>query len=134
MSEHFKRTDDSDSADHLIAQFSSIGSLGPNENNWLCKEFLASLSTVNNSSLAHNKTTKPKLVGFFFLEFFDYIILVSDVVKWLNKIYPTVENVRTSYEGYSAGGSLPYSKNTAAKQTYLKNFLLYVFLANKTLF
>jgi hypothetical protein len=46
---------------------------------------------------------------------------------WLNKIYPTVENVRTSYEGYSAGGSLPYSKNTAAKQTYLKNFLLYVF-------
>lgn len=41
------------------------------------------------------------------------------------KIYPTVENVRTSYEGYSAGGSLPYSKTVAVKQPYLEKYLLY---------
>jgi tyrosyl-DNA phosphodiesterase-1 len=40
-----------------------------------------------------------------------------------SKIYPSVENVRLSLEGYSAGGSLPYGKETAKKQPYLNNYL-----------
>lgn len=42
---------------------------------------------------------------------------------WAFQIFPTVENVRTSLEGYSAGGSLPYSIENATKQKYLKQFL-----------
>jgi len=97
--EHFKQSDDySSGLDQLVAQFSSIGSLGPNENNWLCKEFYASLSSSSAASTLAHKTNKPKL------------------------IFPSVDNVRISYEGYPAGGSLPYSKSTAVKQPYLKNF------------
>lgn len=58
------------------------------------------------------------------------------------KIFPSVENVRMSLEGYmggfntqpkfqiqtlslslSAGGSIPYAAETAAKQPYLRDFL-----------
>jgi len=62
-------------------KFSSIGSLGPNANSWLTKEFLTSLKQLNSSSL---ESPELKLID------------------------PTVENVRTSLEGYMAGGSLPY--------------------------
>nr|XP_020755887.1 tyrosyl-DNA phosphodiesterase 1 isoform X5 [Odocoileus virginianus texanus] len=40
----------------------------------------------------------------------------------LRKIYPSVENVRTSLEGYPAGGSLPYSIQTAEKQNWLHSY------------
>lgn len=66
---------------YFIFKFSSIGSLGPNANSWLTKEFLTSLKQLSSSSLE-----SPEL----------------------KLIYPTVENVRTSFEGYIAGGSLPY--------------------------
>ncbi|XP_025029638.1 tyrosyl-DNA phosphodiesterase 1 isoform X2 [Python bivittatus] len=46
--------------------------------------------------------------------------------KWghlkLRKIFPTVENVRQSLEGYPAGGSLPYSMQTAQKQLWLHSY------------
>ncbi|KAM3852797.1 tyrosyl-DNA phosphodiesterase 1 isoform 4-T4 [Vipera latastei] len=46
--------------------------------------------------------------------------------KWghlkLRKIYPSVENVRQSLEGYPAGGSLPYSIQTAQKQLWLHSY------------
>uniref|UniRef100_A0A672Q5C6 Tyrosyl-DNA phosphodiesterase 1 n=1 Tax=Sinocyclocheilus grahami TaxID=75366 RepID=A0A672Q5C6_SINGR len=37
-------------------------------------------------------------------------------------VYPSVENVRTSLEGYPAGGSLPYSIQTAQKQLWLHSY------------
>ncbi|CAF0751248.1 unnamed protein product [Rotaria sordida] len=80
----------------IIGQFSSIGSLGPNANSWLTKEFLTSLKQLNTNSF-----DSPEL----------------------KLIYPTVENVRTSFEGYIAGGSLPYNMQTAMKQTWLINYL-----------
>ncbi|XP_007942718.1 tyrosyl-DNA phosphodiesterase 1 [Orycteropus afer afer] len=40
----------------------------------------------------------------------------------LRKIYPSVENVRTSLEGYPAGGSLPYGIQTAEKQLWLHSY------------
>jgi len=55
--------------------------LGGNAEQWLTKEFLTSLKQLSSSSLE-----SPEL----------------------KLIYPTVENVRTSLEGYAGGGSLPY--------------------------
>ena len=57
-----KATDElDDKKDRLIAQFSSIGLLGSTENNWLCKEFYASLSTTDQEEAlsSKNKTSKP---------------------------------------------------------------------------
>ncbi|XP_067894350.1 tyrosyl-DNA phosphodiesterase 1 [Heterodontus francisci] len=83
----------------LIAQFSSIGSLGADETKWLCSEFRESLSTLGK----------------------DHRTLSSQQVP-LRLVYPTVENVRTSLEGYPAGGSLPYAIDTAQKQPWLSSF------------
>ena len=55
--------------------------MGPNATSWLTKEFLTSLKQLSTTSLE-----SPEL----------------------KLIYPSVENVRTSLEGYMAGGSLPY--------------------------
>lgn len=41
----------------------------------------------------------------------------------LRIIYPCVEDVRTSNEGYEAGGSFPYSNSVAVKQPYLFDFM-----------
>lgn len=81
-------------------KFSSIGSLGPNPNSWLTKEFLTSLKQLNSSS-----SESPEL----------------------KLIYPTVENVRTSLEGYMAGGSLPYvSFFFVFHFCYLKRYSFYL--------
>lgn len=91
-----KFVDDPGEAWPVIAQFSSIGSLGESENNWLCSELL--------NSLAASKKTRLPAKSSFYL------------------IYPTVENVRLSLEGYPAGVSLPYSYKVEQKQKYLQRF------------
>ncbi|XP_010614589.1 tyrosyl-DNA phosphodiesterase 1 isoform X3 [Fukomys damarensis] len=83
----------------LVGQFSSIGSLGADESKWFCSEFKESLLTLG----AENKTPRKSSVP-------------------LHLIYPSVENVRTSLEGYPAGGSLPYSIQTAEKQNWLHSY------------
>ncbi|KAJ8290291.1 hypothetical protein GJAV_G00011010 [Gymnothorax javanicus] len=40
----------------------------------------------------------------------------------MKQVYPTVDNVRTSLEGYPAGGSLPYSIQTAQRQLWLHSY------------
>ncbi|XP_078673638.1 tyrosyl-DNA phosphodiesterase 1-like isoform X2 [Branchiostoma floridae x Branchiostoma belcheri] len=85
----------------VVGQFSSIGSLGADAQKWLCGEWLASLATVRG---------KPSLT-------------LGSRQPQLQLIYPSVNNVRSSLEGYPAGGSLPYSINTARKQPYLNKFL-----------
>ena len=46
--------------DKIICQFSSIGSLGPKESQWLCSEFLTSLISSNISKkLNDNSKIKP---------------------------------------------------------------------------
>jgi len=67
----------------VVAQFSSIGSLGSTAENWLTGEFLISLSTVNGGKSC---ITKPQL----------------------KLIFPSVDDVRNSLEGYIGGSSLPY--------------------------
>ncbi|XP_074091624.1 tyrosyl-DNA phosphodiesterase 1 isoform X2 [Macrotis lagotis] len=83
----------------IVGQFSSIGSLGADESKWLCTEFKDSLVVLGN----HGKTQGQQDVP-------------------LHLIYPTVENVRKSLEGYPAGGSLPYSSQTAEKQLWLHSY------------
>ncbi|XP_072895465.1 tyrosyl-DNA phosphodiesterase 1 [Hemitrygon akajei] len=85
----------------LIGQFSSIGSLGGDGTKWLCSEFKQSLATLG-----------P-----------DQKCLSSLKPSPLHLVYPTVENVRTSLEGYPGGGSLPYAIDTAQKQPWLTSFL-----------
>ncbi|GAB6021774.1 tyrosyl-DNA phosphodiesterase 1 [Chamberlinius hualienensis] len=80
----------------VIGQFSSIGSLGPTSAQWLTKEWLSSLSATKTSNIS--KSDK------------------------LNLIFPSIDNVRKTLEGYPAGGSLPYSIKTAKKQPWLKDF------------
>lgn len=43
--------------------------------------------------------------------------------RGIRLIYPCVNDVRDSLEGYAAGGCLPFSKRTADKQLWLRQFL-----------
>ncbi|XP_076979418.1 tyrosyl-DNA phosphodiesterase 1 isoform X2 [Tamandua tetradactyla] len=83
----------------IVGQFSSIGSMGADDSKWLCSEFKESLMTLGKEGSTLGKTAVP-----------------------LHLIYPSVENVRTSLEGYPAGGSLPYSIQTAEKQNWLHSY------------
>uniref|UniRef100_A0A8C4MZR4 Tyrosyl-DNA phosphodiesterase 1 n=1 Tax=Equus asinus TaxID=9793 RepID=A0A8C4MZR4_EQUAS len=83
----------------IVGQFSSIGSMGADESKWLCSEFKESLVTLGKESKTPGKSVSP-----------------------FHLIYPSVENVRTSLEGYPAGGSLPYSIQTAEKQNWLHSY------------
>ncbi|XP_041353017.1 tyrosyl-DNA phosphodiesterase 1-like isoform X2 [Gigantopelta aegis] len=81
----------------VIGQFSSIGSLGSTKDTWLCKEWLQSLSAARGLS---GPTPENNLL----------------------LVFPSVNNVRSSLEGYMAGGSIPYHFKTAKKQLYLHQF------------
>uniref|UniRef100_UPI003AAEAB51 tyrosyl-DNA phosphodiesterase 1 n=1 Tax=Centroberyx gerrardi TaxID=166262 RepID=UPI003AAEAB51 len=80
----------------VIGQFSSIGSMGLDKTKWLAGEFQRTLTTLGKSSL---RPDPP-----------------------VHLVYPSVEDVRTSLEGYPAGGSLPYSIQTAQKQLWLHSY------------
>ncbi|XP_077376303.1 tyrosyl-DNA phosphodiesterase 1 isoform X2 [Festucalex cinctus] len=80
----------------VVGQFSSIGSMGVDKTKWLAGEFQRTLTTLGKSSL---RPSPP-----------------------IHLLYPSVEDVRTSLEGYPAGGSLPYSIQTAQKQLWLHSY------------
>uniref|UniRef100_UPI00358E0789 tyrosyl-DNA phosphodiesterase 1 isoform X2 n=1 Tax=Myxine glutinosa TaxID=7769 RepID=UPI00358E0789 len=84
----------------VVAQFSSIGSLGAESGKWLTGELLDSLSAI-------------------------YISRHEALLErpHLHLVYPSVDNVRTSLEGYPAGGSFPYGQQTAQKQPWLRSYL-----------
>jgi len=86
----------------VVGQFSSIGSLGDESSKWLCSEWLRSLSCCKSDKFINGLGKTSHL---------------------LKLIYPTIQNVRDSLEGYSAGGSLPYGVKLAMKQRYLKEHL-----------
>lgn len=81
----------------LVAQFSSIGSLGASAESWLLGEFLSSLSTTKGSMVTAQSVP-------------------------LKLVFPSVDDVRCSLEGYPAGASIPYSIVTADKQRWLDSF------------
>ncbi|KAM8762308.1 tyrosyl-DNA phosphodiesterase 1 [Acanthopagrus schlegelii] len=80
----------------VIGQFSSIGSMGLDKTKWLAGEFQRTMTTLGKSS---HRSDPP-----------------------MHLLYPSVEDVRTSLEGYPAGGSLPYSIQTAQKQLWLHSY------------
>ncbi|XP_063804694.1 tyrosyl-DNA phosphodiesterase 1 isoform X1 [Pseudophryne corroboree] len=83
----------------VLGQFSSIGSMGADKTKWLHSEFSESLKTLGKGVKTLQNTENP-----------------------LQLIYPSVDNVRTSLEGYPAGGSLPYGIQTAQKQPWLHSY------------
>ncbi|KAL3266588.1 hypothetical protein HHI36_010752 [Cryptolaemus montrouzieri] len=83
----------------VIAQSSSIGSLGKTAGDWLRSSFLRSLAVHKGASL----TTNPNAT--------------------LNFVYPTVDNVMTGYFGPESGGCLPYAKNVNEKQRWFQDYL-----------
>ncbi|NXK45574.1 TYDP1 phosphodiesterase, partial [Chauna torquata] len=83
----------------VVGQFSSIGSMGADGSKWLCSEFQESLVAAGSSVTTLLKCDVP-----------------------VHLVYPTVNNVRQSLEGYPAGGSLPYSIQTAQKQLWLHSY------------
>ncbi|XP_054256377.1 tyrosyl-DNA phosphodiesterase 1 [Indicator indicator] len=83
----------------VVGQFSSIGSMGVDGSKWLCSEFQESLVAAGSNVTALLKCDVP-----------------------MHLVYPTVNNVRQSLEGYPAGGSLPYSMQTAQKQLWLHSY------------
>uniref|UniRef100_A0A182ITF6 PBZ-type domain-containing protein n=2 Tax=Anopheles atroparvus TaxID=41427 RepID=A0A182ITF6_ANOAO len=82
----------------LVAQSSSIGSLGPTPESWVLAEIMASF----------RKDSAPvgirRLPGF-------------------RMIYPSYSNVRQSHDGLLGGGCLPYVRATNVKQEWLKDYL-----------
>ncbi|NXN11546.1 TYDP1 phosphodiesterase, partial [Indicator maculatus] len=83
----------------VVGQFSSIGSMGVDGSKWLCSEFQESLVAAGSNVTALLKCDVP-----------------------MHLVYPTVNDVRQSLEGYPAGGSLPYSMQTAQKQLWLHSY------------
>ncbi|NXX96737.1 TYDP1 phosphodiesterase, partial [Centropus bengalensis] len=83
----------------IVGQFSSIGSMGADGSKWLFPEFQESLVAAGSRATDLLKCDVP-----------------------IHLVYPTVNNVRQSLEGYPAGGSLPYSIQTAQKQLWLHSY------------
>ncbi|XP_022709235.1 tyrosyl-DNA phosphodiesterase 1-like isoform X1 [Varroa jacobsoni] len=84
--------------------FSSIGTLGQDDTAWLRPTFGRAL-------LANNRTTQKGTN-------------ITDVtVNNIQALYPTIEEVRKSFEGYEAGRSLPYSGKVHMKQRWLSKWL-----------
>ncbi|XP_005105439.2 tyrosyl-DNA phosphodiesterase 1 isoform X2 [Aplysia californica] len=82
----------------VSGQFSSIGSLGATKDAWMLGEFGDSLSTCKKAfatPLPHSKC---------------------------HLIFPSVNNIRLSLEGYNGGGCVPYSIKTASKQVWMVPF------------
>lgn len=77
--------------------FSSIGSLGDTEHNWLRSEFLSSFIATR----LRDVNIKPPM----------------------RLVFPSVSNICESLKGYRSGSNFPYSDKTDIKQPYLRRFL-----------
>ncbi|KAL1506295.1 hypothetical protein ABEB36_005686 [Hypothenemus hampei] len=83
----------------IIAQASSIGSMGKSAAEWLRSSLLRSLASHKASPLPNNSQATLSLV------------------------YPSVKNVVSGYFGLDSGGCLPYSKATNEKQRWLQTYM-----------
>lgn len=83
----------------ILAQASSIGSLGKKPAEWLRSVFLSTLSCHKQGTLALNTAAS------------------------LSIVYPSVVNVMSSFYGADGGGCLPYSKAIHEKQKWLHDYL-----------
>ncbi|ORY04331.1 phospholipase D/nuclease [Basidiobolus meristosporus CBS 931.73] len=99
----------------LILQFSSIGSLGKTPD-WLTKELGESFSRYQPDDQP-NQSKRRKMEE-------RSIRADQFTPPDIKLIFPTVEEVRNSFEGYAAGGSIPYDlKNFLNQQHYLQKHM-----------
>ncbi|XP_012288196.1 probable tyrosyl-DNA phosphodiesterase [Orussus abietinus] len=89
----------------IIAQSSSIGSLGPKFSSWLQQEIVPAMSQEKNLQLK----SPPKF----------------------HFVYPTINNYKQSFDMRNGSCCLPYSIKTHQKQLWLKSYL-YQWKGNKT--
>ncbi|XP_058838346.1 probable tyrosyl-DNA phosphodiesterase isoform X2 [Topomyia yanbarensis] len=82
----------------VVAQSSSIGSLGPNPQSWVLSELMASFRR-------------------------DSVPIGLRRVPAFKMIFPSFSNVRNSHDNLLGGGCLPYMKATNDKQLWLKEHL-----------
>ncbi|XP_003247207.1 probable tyrosyl-DNA phosphodiesterase isoform X2 [Acyrthosiphon pisum] len=85
----------------IIAQCSSLGSLGTTDEEWLKSEFVESLSA---STYCDDTDTDNDPIPF-------------------HLIYPSVKNVLNSWDGALGGICLPYNKILHEKQLWLKKYM-----------
>ncbi|XP_060864486.1 probable tyrosyl-DNA phosphodiesterase [Metopolophium dirhodum] len=85
----------------IIAQCSSLGSLGTTDEEWLKSEFVESLSA---STYCDDTNTDNDPIPF-------------------NLIFPSVNNVLNSWDGALGGICLPYNKILHEKQLWLKKYM-----------
>ncbi|CAK9819513.1 Probable tyrosyl-DNA phosphodiesterase [Anthophora plagiata] len=81
----------------LVAQSSSIGSLGPNYESWIQKEIVSSMSKENPSSLKSHPN-------------FQFI-------------YPSINNYKQSFDCRVGSCCLPYSLQTHSKQEWVESYM-----------
>ncbi|KAI8349827.1 tyrosyl-DNA phosphodiesterase I [Mortierella sp. GBAus27b] len=92
----------------IICQISSVGSLGKGSEDWLRGEFETSLNAHRDANYMASRKAD------------------------LCVVFPTAENVRTSYDGWSMGGSLPFRSTSYIKQAHYLNPLLHSWEAVKS--
>ena len=85
-------------ASPVIAQSSSIGSLGPNEQSWIGADIMNSF----------RRDCQPMGIR---------------RVPIFKMIYPSFSNVKNSHDDLLGGGGLPYRKAINDKQPWLRNHL-----------
>lgn len=83
----------------IIAQASSLGSMGKSATEWLRQTLLGALERHDRNSLTTNSNATISL------------------------IYPAALDVIKSYYGVKGGGCLPYQKEVHEKQKWLKDYL-----------
>nr|CAD7437437.1 unnamed protein product [Timema bartmani] len=88
-----------DSSWNILAQCSSIGSLGPEPEAWMCGELRSSMAQRAGASIALQSLPHFKV------------------------IYPSFRNVASSIDGLLGGGCLPYSMKTHTKQAWFTKYL-----------
>ncbi|XP_019888615.1 probable tyrosyl-DNA phosphodiesterase isoform X2 [Ooceraea biroi] len=89
----------------IVAQSSSIGSLGPNYDSWLSKEIIPSMSRETTKGLK----SQPN---------FQFI-------------YPSIENYKQSFDCRNLSCCLPYSAQVHSKQEWIESYL-YQWRATRT--
>lgn len=82
----------------VVAQSSSIGSLGPNISQWIQSQWIVSFKRDPNKT--QMRQTPP-----------------------FKMIYPSINDVLGSHDGILGGGCLPYTSEQHSKQEWLMNYL-----------
>ena len=86
----------------LTANCSSIGTLGASQSDWL-DAFIRALQTTNATGVSRDKTPERQCL--------------------FQLVFPTVEMIRNSLEGYCGGGSVPYQLQTHRRQPWLRDVM-----------